>query len=107
MPRARKPGFNRVESEATARTAARFSGFQGYYKRVWEWSDVVAATVVDGIAAALSAGAAVTFSQTSDGGAICVTLWVDGTRHKAYAGDADTLHDLMAELAAMAAGPSS
>jgi hypothetical protein len=47
----------------------------------------------------LAYGNAITLGLTRDGGACCVTWHRDGAGTKAYAGDADELADILADIA--------
>lgn len=91
--------FRVVESAATQRRAQANSPFGNVYARAsFDWTDVDAATLADGIAHSLSIGRSLTFSTTSDGGAVKVSVWENNTKHEAYAADSDTLNRLLEVL---------
>lgn len=82
-----------------ARTRATYDPFKHLYIReAFDWVPCDAPTLADGIAGSLRAGNAITFSATPDGGAVKVTVWVEGQKYTAYAANAEALNELMAAL---------
>lgn len=100
-PTGKGPGaqFRVIETAETKKRAAQNSLFGGSFVRdAFDWEDVDAATLTDGIAHSLSVGRAITLSLTADGGAVKVSVWENNAKHQAYAADASTFNDLMGVL---------
>jgi hypothetical protein len=103
MPRKPSPGpgasFRIVEKTSEARRQTTQGPWaHAYQRQQFDFSEVNPAALVDGIDAALSGGASLTFSLTKDGGAVKVSIWQNNEKFEAYAGDADTLNELMYAL---------
>jgi hypothetical protein len=91
--------FRSVERAAAVRRVKRQSPFEAYAARPgFDFADISAPALCDGLHHALTRGAAVTFSLTRDGGAIKVSIWLDDQKHEAYAGDAETFNALLESL---------
>jgi hypothetical protein len=91
--------FKRAEQQASKRQQARSSPFERYASRPdFDWGDVSAPSLCDGVHHALAGGAALTLSLTGDGGAVKVTVWANNQKHAAYAADGDTLNELFGLL---------
>jgi hypothetical protein len=92
--------FRDVTDAAEKRRKARQSPLEQFAGRTaFEWEDVSAAAVCDGINHACTRGATITFSLTRDGGAVHITMWLDNRKSEAYAGNAETLNELLEALA--------
>jgi hypothetical protein len=91
--------FKAVERAGEVRRNKRQSPFEQYAARLsFDFEDVNAATLCDGLHHALARGSALTFSMTKDGGAVKVSIWLDNQKFEAYAADSVTFNALLETL---------
>jgi hypothetical protein len=91
MARTPGKGFGDAVRGATAaerkRNDPRESPFTMFAAREgFDFDAIDSPTLCDGIAHALQRDCALTFALTRDGGAVRISLWLDGVKHDAYAG---------------------
>lgn len=67
-------------------------------RKGFDWLDVDVPTLKAALAAATLGGISIGFTRASGGLGVCVTLWVNGTKHQEYAKDAAELVELLGEV---------
>jgi len=60
-----------------------------------DWKEVDPICLKAAFATAVAEDVAIMISGASGGTGVCVTVWVDGTRHKEYANNAEELMELL------------
>ena len=101
--------INKPKAERPRKSNRKSSGSSSKYKSIFaqnqvedqdvDFSQVEAESVKAAIHAVISDGDAISFSLTSDGGALAVTVLSGGERHKAYAHKISEIEDLLEALA--------
>jgi len=81
-----------------AASEAPWGGSHLFERETFDFTEVDAALLADGIAYTLCQGNALTLSLTSDGGAVKFTLWQGGSKHVAYAASKEQFDALTAAL---------
>ena len=95
-----KPG----EAPDRARTSRAKKNAYAFMKKAsssstgFDLNRVDAESVRDAVYNVTAAGDMISFTLTSDGGAICVSVTSKGERHKAYASTTEDLEDLLTAL---------
>lgn len=89
--RAKKRGASSVSGSSNTSRYSRLGESDGTPRRPTDFLDGLSPVIVAAIAGCLSRGELISFSLTSDGGAICITFLDDDGRHKFYASSANEL----------------
>lgn len=88
----------RKADSGKAASEAPWGGSHLFQRELFPFSQIDAATLADGVAYTLGQGNALTLSLTADGGAVKVTVWVNGKKHVAYAASSEQFDIIMSAL---------